>query len=53
MARGGNRAMTKEELIAQSRKERMEREVVRKKYDAATNIQKSIRSYLSNKHLTN
>ena len=50
---GGKKALTKDELIAQSRKERLERDVVRKQSDAANLIQKIIRSHLTNKHLTN
>ena len=35
---GGKKALTKDELVAQSRKERMEREVIRKWSDAANMV---------------
>ena len=43
--------MTREQLLAQNKQERVEREIARNNSNAATQIQKILRSYLSNKHL--
>ena len=44
--------LTKEELLAQNKKERIQREIVRKQSDAANMVQKHLRSYKFNQALT-
>jgi len=48
---GNKKDLTKDQLLAQNRKERLQREVARKEGDAATVVQKFLRSYVSNKKL--
>ena len=49
---GSKKDMTKEQLLAINKKERFEREIVRKQSDAANIVQKFVRSYMSNSLLT-
>ena len=44
--------MTRQQLLEQNRKERVERETVRRNAAAATMTQKVMKSHVSNKHLT-
>ena len=44
--------LTKEQLLAQNKKERIQREIIRNQSNAATMVQKYLRSYKSNQDLT-
>ena len=48
---GRKKDLTKDQLIAQNRKERFIREIARKEADAATLVQRYLRSFKSNEKL--
>lgn len=48
---GNKKDLTKEQLLQQSRKERAQREIVRKQSEAATMIQKILRAYKANQKM--
>lgn len=48
---GTKKDLTKEQLLAQSRKERAQREIVRKQSEAATMVQKMLRAYKANQKM--
>jgi protein-arginine kinase activator protein McsA len=48
---GNKKDQTKDQILEQSRKERIQRDVARKEYEAAAKIQKQLRSFSSNKNL--
>ena len=48
---GNKRTLTKEQLLAKNKEDRLTREVVRKEADSSTLIQKYLRSHVSNKKL--
>lgn len=48
---GNKKDLTKEQLLKQSRKERAQREIARKQSEAATMIQKMLRSYKANQKM--
>lgn len=50
---GNKKDLTKDQLLAQNRKERNQREIARKQADATVIIQKYVRSYKSNCCLSN
>ena len=51
MNMGNKKDLTKDQILDQSRKERIQRDITRKEYEAATKIQKQLRSFSSNKNL--
>ena len=48
---GNKKDLTKEQILQQSRKERAQREVVRKQSEAATMIQKVLRAFRANQRM--
>ena len=50
---GNKKDLTKDQILEQSRKERINREIARKQYEAAARIQKQLRLYTSNKNMVN
>jgi hypothetical protein len=49
---GNKKDLTKDQLLAQNKKERIQRDIVRKQSEAANMVQRYLRAYKSNQKLT-
>ena len=49
---GNKKDLTKDQLLAQNKKERIQRDIVRKQSEAANMCQRYLRAYKSNQKLT-